>query len=231
VDLTGADGCTQITLDILEGTVPDDIPKYPNLVLEQFKRIRQPISFNFTFKDMCSGFGKWREQTTTSPSGKHLGIYTALVAARKYSITTTSESTTSQYDTLDNTASKCQNFNTSSSHSPYSTVTRTHDGKLSTTSSKKIPGVPKLDKLRVIHLYEPDWSIIQNFYVSHKLTTIACNQQIVPIKQAGGTGAKFDQESCTQGLHISNYGITTAAGGDPVKRRQDVIWLDHRKYQ
>jgi hypothetical protein len=44
-----------------------------------------------SLNDMCNGFHKWREGTTTSPSGKHLGIYKALVNVRKYNILTTKE--------------------------------------------------------------------------------------------------------------------------------------------
>jgi hypothetical protein len=36
---------------------------------------RQPIPLTFTFEDICEGFMKWREGTTTSPSGKRLGMY------------------------------------------------------------------------------------------------------------------------------------------------------------
>jgi hypothetical protein len=44
-----------------------------------------------TFEDMCNGFSKWREQTTTSPSNKHLGIYKSLLNAVKFKIYTTKE--------------------------------------------------------------------------------------------------------------------------------------------
>jgi hypothetical protein len=40
---------------------------------------------------MCTGFAKWRENTTTSPSGKHLDIFKALVKAMKYNILSDSE--------------------------------------------------------------------------------------------------------------------------------------------
>jgi hypothetical protein len=37
---------------------------------------------------MIQGLNKWRETTTTSPSGKHLGFYKALIAAMKHNIVT-----------------------------------------------------------------------------------------------------------------------------------------------
>jgi hypothetical protein len=32
--------------------------------------------------------------------------------------------------------------------------------------SEKLPGLPLINKLRVIHIYEADWSLIQRFYVA-----------------------------------------------------------------
>jgi hypothetical protein len=51
---------------------------------------------------------------------------------------------------------------------------------------EKIPGYPLLEKLRVIHIYEADWSLIHKFYIAYKLNHIAAQDKTVPIKQAGG---------------------------------------------
>ena len=39
-----------------------------------------PISTTFTDDDVSKGFRRWRETTTTSPSGRHLGHYKALIS-------------------------------------------------------------------------------------------------------------------------------------------------------
>jgi hypothetical protein len=52
------------------------------------QQIRQPMEINMSFNDMVSGFNKWREQTTTSPSNQHLGIYKSLLSAMKHKLYT-----------------------------------------------------------------------------------------------------------------------------------------------
>jgi hypothetical protein len=81
---------TQIQ-EILQGIPPADLPKYPKLFLSNMAQIQSTIPLQMTIDDMCNGLLKWREQTTTSPSGKHLGIYKALAKARKYNICTDKE--------------------------------------------------------------------------------------------------------------------------------------------
>jgi hypothetical protein len=69
IDIIGDDGCTAQATQILEGTVSENLPKYSKFLLHKLTRVRQPISLNFTIQDMIRGFSKWRETTTTSPSG------------------------------------------------------------------------------------------------------------------------------------------------------------------
>jgi hypothetical protein len=62
---------------------------------------------------------------------------------------------------------------------------------------EKIPGIPLLNKLRVIHIYEADWSLIQRFYVAHKLSNIASNEKTVTMEQAGGRPGRSSIELAT----------------------------------
>jgi hypothetical protein len=89
LDIIGHDGCSKEALEILEGNIPNQIPTTAKKILQQAKRVRSPLKLDMSLEDMCQGFKKWREQTTTSPSNKHLGIYKALVNARQYRILTT----------------------------------------------------------------------------------------------------------------------------------------------
>jgi hypothetical protein len=50
-------------------------------LLQNFKRSRPALSPLFPREDILKGFQRWRKSTTTSPSGKHLGIYRSLVTA------------------------------------------------------------------------------------------------------------------------------------------------------
>jgi hypothetical protein len=75
LDIIGEDGCAEGALQILDGNLPDHIPKYATMIFKHMTKERPTPSINMTFQNMCQGFQKWREQTTTSPSNKHLGIY------------------------------------------------------------------------------------------------------------------------------------------------------------
>lgn len=183
LDLLGEDGCSDAAMDILEGIVPTHLPKYPKLLLTKLKRVRDPITLEFTYNDMCNGFAKWREKTTTSPSVKHLGIYRALISADRYLTPTQA----AHPNDSPSTANKCLHIQhllmtlaIQHCHT-YQRWTIVHDFLL-----EKIPGVPRLDKLRVIHLYEADWSLIQKFFVAYKLNKLASTQNTIPIDQAGG---------------------------------------------
>jgi hypothetical protein len=190
LDLIGHNGCSNYALQILEGNVPDNIPVTAKKLLKQAKKVRTPIPLEMSLEDMCQGFKKWREQTTTSPSNKHLGIYKALVNAKVYNIRTTLEQSTQSLqpkETRPSVADKClqiQHLLLELAVSKCHTFTRwkvVHNFLL-----EKLPGTPFLDKLRVIHLYEADWSLIQKFYVAHKITKIASREGTFPPEQAGG---------------------------------------------
>jgi hypothetical protein len=87
------DGCTSEALDALNGNIPTNITKHSQMLLQHMKRVREPLPLDMTFEDMCRGYSKWREQTTTSPSNKHRGIYKSLLIAIKFKIYTKEETT------------------------------------------------------------------------------------------------------------------------------------------
>jgi hypothetical protein len=177
-------------LEILDGNVPDHIPKYPKLLLAELRKSRNTIPLDMTINDMCTGFTKWRENTTTSPSGKHLGIYKALSNARRFNILTTTEQEKKMtYESTTDVpiAQQCLQIQL--------LLMRTAIEKCHTFERwkivhnfllEKIPGLPLIEKLRVIHIYEADWSLIHKYYVAHKLNHIAAKEQTSPIEQAGG---------------------------------------------
>jgi hypothetical protein len=81
-------GISPFGMSVLDGTAPtDDIPASAAAILQELKRIRLPLPQYMPFNDMISGLTKWREQTTTSPSNKHLGIYKSLIQHHKITLT------------------------------------------------------------------------------------------------------------------------------------------------
>jgi hypothetical protein len=185
IDIVGEDGCSPTALQILEGKIPPGLPNITTLLLQKLQRVREPISLEFSFHDMCQGFSRWREKTTTSPSNKHLGLYRALITADKYLSTSSNANEPNSSKIF--TPNKClqiQHLLMTLAVQHCHTYQRwkiVHNLLI-----EKIPGVPRIDKLRVIHLYEADWSLLQKFYVAHKLNNIASRNKTIPIEQAGG---------------------------------------------
>jgi hypothetical protein len=136
---------------------------------------------------MIYGLSSWREQTTTSPSGKYLGLYRALVNAHKFTIKVQSDETTETTIPRDLFATKVlrlQNciINTAIKH--HYTLNRwklVHNFFL-----EKIPGKPLVDKLRVIHIYEADYNIILKYFLSKKTLRNAIKHNAIADEQAGG---------------------------------------------
>jgi hypothetical protein len=89
--ILGEHGCTQTVLDTLEHIVPIYIPKYPKLFLSTMAQICQTPPLDMSFVNMCNGFKLWQRCTTTSPSGKHLGLFKSLVKSIQYNIQTEKE--------------------------------------------------------------------------------------------------------------------------------------------
>jgi hypothetical protein len=91
LDIIGDDGCQTGALQILEGIIPENLDRHTSILLKHIQRVRAPMEINMTFQDMKNGFNKWREQTTTSPSNKHLGVYKSLRSAINHNIYTQHE--------------------------------------------------------------------------------------------------------------------------------------------
>lgn len=111
---------------------------------------RQPIYHDLiSFESFTSAIKKWRESTSTSPSGRHLGHYKSLLSIDSYASKYTEESPDPGSDILQvlyHIATSA--FNSGQSLERWKQVT--------TCMIEKIPGEPRINKLRVIHLYEAD---------------------------------------------------------------------------
>ena len=87
IDQFGFTGSTEIAQKILAGSAPIEelIQDHAaRKLLKSFKLKSLPITVSFTADDMMEGYRNWKEQTTTSPSGLHLGHYHALYLPFKY---------------------------------------------------------------------------------------------------------------------------------------------------
>lgn len=83
--MIGTNGITDSAQAILQGDYPENLPDPIKFLFEALQeQVPQLDSNKYPFKNKIAGFCNWREQTTTSPSGKHLGIYKSLVVAHNF---------------------------------------------------------------------------------------------------------------------------------------------------
>lgn len=104
----------------------------PNSVLES-----RPIKLEISNSDIVKGFKSWRETTTTSPSGRHLGHYKALIT---------------DPDLLD-CFRKFLTITVSRGIAPPRWC------KAVNVMIEKDPGRPRINRLRIIHLFEADYNL------------------------------------------------------------------------
>ena len=78
----GYDGLSSFAEQVLQGTADlSHLPIPVQGVMENMKAMAPPMPFTEpTDSEIKAGFSKWPEQTSTSPSGRHLGHYKALFA-------------------------------------------------------------------------------------------------------------------------------------------------------
>jgi hypothetical protein len=90
---------------------------------------------------------KWNERTTTSPSGRHLGHYKILQRLPVYN---------SKQDKINISQKILYVYYQVMSIVTTLGGTLTRWCQVSTCMIEKIKGNPRIDKLRIIHLYEAD---------------------------------------------------------------------------
>ena len=107
-------------------TIPDSVQDAPT------------ISTVLHSDDISRGFRLWKETTTTSPSGRHLGHYKALITDEKL------------LQSLTKFLQITLNLGIS--------LSRWHHAV--NVMLEKDPGVPNVNRLRIIHLFEADYNLI-----------------------------------------------------------------------
>jgi hypothetical protein len=81
--LFNVDGISRTTDRILENKEIRNVSDEMREMFKELSKKRETLSDYIPFQAMVEGIQKWRETTTTSPSGKHLGIYRTLTNALK----------------------------------------------------------------------------------------------------------------------------------------------------
>ena len=144
---------------VLEGKYTDEqLTDTQRLMLDNMTRVTEAEdnSQYITDKEFVGKFKVWRESTSTSPSGRHLGHYKALVSVIDKSIK--EEEEREDYKSLQRSIRQCHigMINYCMKHR-YSLL------RWKTVVNMMIykePGNVKIHRLRVIHLYEADLSLL-----------------------------------------------------------------------
>ena len=154
---------------ILAGTYspPDSTNRYIQHVLTNCKQRTDTLTLPITINDLRNLFKVWNESTTTSPSGRHLGIYKSIFLNKE------------DKDVLAIQHHLTSVINTSLQNG----IGLNRWCRVINVMIHKLEGSFLLDKLRVIHLFEADYNgtlgILFNrklLYNAEKLNLINNNQ-------------------------------------------------------
>jgi hypothetical protein len=164
INIFGPTGTNQAAEDLYNGIIPelpDTLSDEVKAIIRRLGTYRLP-EFECTIdEDAANGiFRTWRESTATSPSGRHLGHYKATLAPNgqppKQETTTPGERIFNLYIKIMNIA-----INEGYSLKRWQTVI--------SSMIEKIPGMPRIDKLRIIHIFEADYGAIGKYIFAGKM--------------------------------------------------------------
>jgi ribonuclease HI len=183
-DLFDYDGTTPQVNDLLQGNI--DINSIP-AVTDSVRTLLQTLSKQnalpridncITLQEFTQALRKWNEATSTSPSGRHLGHYKVLLRSDYCD-----ELYHQDYcDPKEKILKVYYDILTQASLSGIS-IQRWQNS--TTAMIEKLPGCPKINKLRVIHLYEADYNIILKIIWARKLVWNAHDNDCIHEGQAG----------------------------------------------
>jgi hypothetical protein len=114
------------------------------------------VDVHITPEDLRSGYVRWREKTATSPSGLHLGHYKTLAQVKpgseKYDNGEVKYSLSEQMFEIDASRANIA--------LQYGFVFERWE-TIVNLMLEKVQGNPRMDKLRVIHIFEADFNLLQ----------------------------------------------------------------------
>ena len=148
------------------------------------------IPTSVTESDLSTGFSKWRESTSTSPSGRHLGHYRSIILPRP-----------------NNTP---LSILTSLINIPiHTTIIPDRWTNTVTVCLEKLPGQPKTNKIRIIHLYEADLNYLLKLFWGCYLIYLAEDLNAYPDSQYGSRPGRSSIDAVTVKFLAFEYTKTT----------------------
>ena len=164
IEELGFSGSTETAKKILNGTATiEEIVEDEALrdLLQSFQGKETKFEVEFDSDNMIKGYQSWSEQTTTSPLGRHLGHFHALLRPFKFDDDEKYEEITNLRALIIQLHFAMMQIAVKHRH-VYDRWT-----KVVTQMIEQYPDTPKVHQLRVIHLYECDFSLLLKIYFRH----------------------------------------------------------------
>jgi hypothetical protein len=155
-------------------------------ILQKLRKVEEAedIDGRVTMEEVRSGYKKWRETTTTSPSGCHLGRDKAALNMPQ----PTDDEEVSFSDTYFDVKTRLLNIALQHCHI-YPRWKRIVNALI-----EKIPGLPLIGKIRVIHIIESDINLLMGIAWGRKLMWQGEKLQVFGEEQSGGQKGKRCQD-------------------------------------
>ena len=154
----GKDGLTELSNRILQGSFFErtDYELFPEirtfitqLAMPDIIKSQDQISSTISVDQYRKAIRNWKESTSTSPSGRHLGMYKALLSNQQI------------------TSDMCNMLNVVTQLG----IIPSRWCQAISVLIEKDPGAPTINRLRVIHIFEADYNLFLKTLWARRLVT------------------------------------------------------------
>ena len=191
----GHDGMTPTGDDILNGKQLDfDLDPATELLISHMQQKCKPMpefkTLEITQEQLVQTFLHWRETTSTSPSGKHLGHYRSIVKAMQYQ--PDNPASPEDCKETDEVVEAANQIFFLHHHLIHRALNHCHAysrwSKVHNVFFAKDRGSYKVHRLRVIHIFEADWQAINKIIVARQTIRHAEKKNSLPDTLGAGPG-------------------------------------------
>jgi hypothetical protein len=211
----GFEGTNEASTRLLQRKLPTAFSTCDNTTQLILEKLMQPpktpkIEAVISYEDFCNALKHWDEQTTTSPSGRHLGHYRVLLL-----------------DTLDKEeiVAKQDPINGMYFKSKASVILKVYYNMLSATIKsghpmdqwlnshtsmiQKVSGCSRLDRLRVIRIFVADYNLFLKIYWGRRLVYHSENNGLLNEGQYGSRPRKKCGDQVLKKIFVYEYASVT----------------------
>jgi hypothetical protein len=171
---------TKVGDDLLDGKIPSEWHGDNELLREflasfaipQNVKEAEALKTEISEADFAYGIKNWSEKTSTSPSGRHLGHYKSLIQ--------------------DPILLECQT--TMMNIAIYHGIALERWSNSVTVMLEKDPGAPRINRLRIIHLFEADFNLFLKLQWGSRLVKHAVKHDLLNDGQHGSTPGRVSMD-------------------------------------